>query len=707
MSNINPFQFKDHRVYETTYAGRPLVVETGKMAQLANGSCLVRYGETVVLVTATASPKPRDGIDFFPLSVDFEERLYAVGRIPGSFMRREGRPSERAILASRQIDRPMRPLFPKDLRNDVSIVCTVLENDSDNTPEVASLLGASIAVSISDIPFDYIVGGCEVGIVDGEVVINPTVAQRAKSEMSVTLCATAEKIVMIEAGAKEVPEDQMFDALMKGHEAIKGVVAFIKGIKDEIGKPKFEYEHHDIDHDLFDRLEAACNDKFEQAMDTDDKTVRDAGIREIVDAFEATLEDEYKEEHLANLSECVDKLEKKIVRRWLSNGKRVDGRGMEEVRPLAAEVGILPRVHGSGMFTRGQTQVLTLCTLGTLGDAQELDTIFDETEKRYIHHYNFPSFSVGETRPSRSPGRREIGHGALAERALLPVIPPVEQFPYALRLVSEVISSNGSTSQGSVCGSTLALMDAGVPISAPVAGISCGLITDGGQETTFTDIQGVEDFYGDMDFKVAGTHKGITAIQVDIKVDGLTPNIIKEAFRKCRIARLGILDEIMLKAIPQPRGDVSEWAPKMTTMQIDPDKIREVIGKGGSVIQNIVAESGAKVDINDDGVITIAAVHASEAEVAKKMIEAIVKVPEVGEIYYGKVVRLMNFGAFVSLTSSKDGMVHISKMANHRIEKVEDAVNVGDMVWVKVMEIDDKGRINLSMKDVRAKQTGL
>ncbi len=704
MSNINHFQFKDHRVFETTYAGRPLVVETGKMAQLANGSCLVRYGETAVLVTATASPKPRDGIDFFPLSVDFEERLYAVGRIPGSFMRREGRPSERAILASRQIDRPMRPLFPKDLRNDVSIVCTVLENDSDNTPEVASLLGASIAVSISDIPFDYVVGGCEVGIVDGETVINPTAAQRAKSEMSVTLCATAEKIVMIEAGAKEVPEEQMFDALMKGHEAIKEIVAFIAGIKAEIGKPKFEYEHHDIDHDLFDKLEAACNGRFEQAMDTDDKTVRDAGVRAIVDEFEAGLDDEYKEEHLANLPEAVDKLEKKIVRRWLANGKRVDGRGMEEVRPLAAEVGILPRVHGSGMFTRGQTQVLTLCTLGTLGDAQELDTIFDETEKRYIHHYNFPSFSVGETRPSRSPGRREIGHGALAERALLPVIPSAEEFPYALRLVSEVISSNGSTSQGSVCGSTLALMDAGVPIKAPVAGISCGLITDGGQETTFTDIQGVEDFYGDMDFKVAGTKKGITAIQVDIKVDGLTPNIIKEAFRKCRVARLGILDEIMLKAIDAPRGDVSEWAPKMTTMQIDPDKIREVIGKGGSVIQNIVAESGAKVDINDDGVITIAAVHASEAEAAKKMIEAIVKVPEVGEIYYGKVVRLMNFGAFVNLTSSKDGMVHISKMANRRIEKVEDAVNVGDMVWVKVMEIDDKGRINLSMKDVREEE---
>ena len=704
MSNINHFEFKDYRVFETTYAGRPLVVETGKMAQLANGSCLVRYGEPAVLVTATASPKPRDGIDFFPLSVDFEERLYAVGRIPGSFMRREGRPSERAILASRQIDRPMRPLFPKDLRNDVSIVCTVLENDFDNTPEIASLLGASIAVSISDIPFDYVVGGCEVGIVDGEVVINPTTEQREKSEMSVTLCATADKIVMIEAGAKEVPEEQMFDALMKGHEAIKEVVSFIAGIKAEIGKPKFEYEHHDIDHDLFDRLEAACNDRFEQVMDTDDKTVRDAGIRTIVDEFEAGLDEAYKEEHLANLPEAVDKLEKKIVRRWLANGKRVDGRGMEEVRPLAAEVGVLPRVHGSGMFTRGQTQVLTLCTLGTLGDAQELDTIFDEKEKRYIHHYNFPSFSVGETRPSRSPGRREIGHGALAERALLPVIPSAEEFPYALRLVSEVISSNGSTSQGSVCGSTLALMDAGVPIKAPVAGISCGLITDGGQETTFTDIQGVEDFYGDMDFKVAGTKKGITAIQVDIKVDGLTPNIIKEAFRKCRVARLGILDDVMLKAIEKPRVDVSDWAPKMTTMQIDPDKIREVIGKGGSVIQNIVAESGAKVDINDDGVITIASVHASEAETAKRMIEAIVKVPEVGEIYYGKVVRLMNFGAFVNLTASKDGMVHISKMANRRIEKVEDAVNVGDMVWVKVMEIDDKGRINLSMKDVREEE---
>lgn len=704
MSNIQHFEFKDYRVFETTYAGRPLVVETGKVAQLANGSCVVRYGETVVLVTATASAKPRDGIDFFPLSVDFEERLYAVGRIPGSFMRREGRPSEKAILASRQIDRPMRPLFPKDLRNDVSIVCTVLENDSDNSPEIAALLGASIAVSISDIPFDYVIGGANVGIVDGQVVINPTAEQRKHSEMDVTVCATADKIVMIEAGANEIPEEDMFNALMEAHEEIKKVVAFIADIKAQIGKLKFEYEHHDLNHEIFDKLEAECREKLEYCLDTDDKTVRDARIKVVRDAFEEELGAEFVAEHGGEISECFDKLQKKIVRNWLVQGKRVDGRGMEEVRPLAAEVGVLPRAHGSGLFTRGQTQVLTICTLGTLGDAQELDTIFDEKTKRYIHHYNFPSFSVGETRPSRGPGRREIGHGALAERALLPVIPSEEEFPYALRLVSEVVSSNGSTSQGSVCGSTLALMDAGVPIKAPVAGISCGLITDDGQETTFTDIQGLEDFYGDMDFKVAGTKKGITAIQVDIKVDGLSPAVIQEAFRKCRVARLGILDEIMLKAIEQPRGDVSAWAPKMITMQIHPDKIREVIGKGGSVIQKIVADSGAQVDINDDGVITIAAVKASDGELAKSMIEAIVKEPEVGEIYYGKVVRLMNFGAFVNLTANKDGMVHISKMSDHRIEKVEDAVQVGDMVYVKVMEIDDKGRINLSMKDVKEEE---
>lgn len=704
MATIKQMDFSAARRFETTFAGRPVIIETGKMAQLANGSCLVRYGETVVLVTATASAKPRDGIDFFPLSVDFEERLYSVGRIPGSFMRREGRPSERAILASRQIDRPMRPLFPKDLRNDVSIVCTVLENDFDNSPEIASLLGASIAVSISDIPFNYVIAGANVGLIDGEVIINPTSEQAKKSEMDVTVCATAEKIVMIEAGANEVPEEQMFDALMIAHEEVKKMVAFIADIKAQIGKPKFDYIHHDYDHDLFDKLEAACNDIFEKAMDTDDKTVRDVGVRQAVDAFVATLSEEYLSEHGANLGECVDKLQKKIVRRWLAVGKRVDGRGMEEVRPLAAEVGILPRVHGSGMFTRGQTQVLTLCTLGTLGDAQELDTIFEEKEKRYMHHYNFPSFSVGETRPSRGPGRREIGHGALAERSLIPVLPSAAEFPYAFRLVSEVISSNGSTSQGSVCGSTLALMDAGVPIKAPVAGISCGLITDGGQETTFTDIQGIEDFYGDMDFKVAGTKKGITGIQVDIKVDGLSPAIIKEAFRKCRDARYGILDDIMLAALDSPRASLSEWAPKMITIKIHPDKIREVIGKGGSVIQKIVAESGAKVDIEDDGTIIIAAINAKDGEKAKRMIEGIVKDPEAGEVYYGKVVRLMTFGAFVNLLPGKDGMVHISKMADHRIEKVEDAVKEGDMVWVKVMEIDDKGRINLSIKDVKPEE---
>ncbi len=703
MSTINQFEFKDAHVFETTFAGRPLTIETGKLAQLANGSCLVRYGETVVLVAATASARPRDGIDFFPLSVDFEERLYAVGRIPGSFMRREGRPSERAILASRQIDRPMRPLFPKDLRNDVSIVCTVLENDFDNSPEIAALLGASIAVSISDIPFNYVIAGANVGLVDGKMVINPTQAERAVSDMDVTLCATAEKIVMIEAGANEVPDDVMFDALMEAHEEIKKIVAFIADIKAQIGKPKFDYEHHDVDHDLFDKIEAACREKLEHCLDTDDKNVRDARTKVVRLEFEASLDAETLARG-GEISECFDKLQKKIVRNWLANGKRVDGRGMEEVRPLAAEVGILPRAHGTGLFTRGQTQVLTIATLGVLGDAQELDTIFDEKTKRYMHHYNFPSFSVGETRPSRGPGRREIGHGNLAERALLPVLPSEAEFPYAMRLVSEVVSSNGSTSQGSVCGSTLALMDAGVPIKAPVAGISCGLITDGGQETTFTDIQGVEDFHGDMDFKVAGSKKGITAIQVDIKVDGLSPAVIKEAFHKCNVARMGILDDIMLKAIPEVRTDVSDWAPKMITMKINPDKIREVIGKGGSVIQKIVAESGAKVDITDDGTITIACVHASEGAIAQSMIEAIVKEPEVGEIYYGKVVRLMTFGAFVSLTSNKDGMVHISKMADRRIEKVEDAVNVGDMVYVKVMEIDDKGRINLSMKDVKPEE---
>ena len=701
MTTITKKSFDEHRVFETTFAGRKLTVETGKLAQLANGSALVRYGDTVVLFTATASPKPRDGIDFFPLSVDFEEKLYAVGRIPGSFMRREGKASEQATIASRQIDRPMRPLFPKDLRNDVSIVCTVMGNDYDNSPQVTGLNGASIAVAISDIPFDHTVAGVDVGIVDGEVVLNPTLEQRERSLMDVTVCGTEEKIVMIEAGAKEVPEDDMFNALMVAHEEIKKMCAFIKEIQKEIGKPKFEYEHHDVDHDLFDRIEAFARAKVEVAFDTDDKTVRDARMQVVRAEIDEFLGEEVATERAAEITEIVDKLCKKVVRKWLTEGKRVDGRGMEEVRPLASEVGVLPRAHGSGLFTRGQTQVLSVATLGTLSDAQMLDTIFEQKEKRYIHHYNFPSFSVGETRPSRGPGRREIGHGALAERALLPVIPSAEEFPYAIRVVSEVVSSNGSTSQGSVCGSTLALMDAGVPITAPVAGISCGLITDDGQETTFTDIQGVEDFYGDMDFKVAGTKKGITAIQVDIKVDGLTPSIIKEAFRKCRDARYQILDEIMLKAIPEPRKELSPWAPKMITFKIHPDKIRDVIGKGGSVIQKITAESGAKVDINDDGTVCVSAINGAACETAKKMIMTIVKDPEVGDVFYGKVVRIMGFGAFVQIAPGKDGLVHISKLEKYRVEKVEDSVQVGDMVWVKVIEIDDKGRINLSRKDVK------
>mgnify|MGYP002579078120 CR=1 FL=1 len=696
--------FENFKTFETTYAGRPVVVETGKTCGLANGSCWVRYGETVVMANVTASAKPREGVDFFPLSVDFEEKMYAVGRIPGSFTKREGKASDKAILASRCVDRPIRPLFPKDMRNDVSVVMTVLSVDPDNSPEITGMIATSIALSISDIPWNGPVASINVGYVDGELVLNPTLEQRAKNRLNLTVAGSAEKIVMIEAGADQIPDDLMLKAIMTGHEEIKKMVAFINDIKAQIGKPKFEFESMEVDHDLFDAVEAMVGEQVKVALDTDDKNVRDARLQPIIDAVHEKF-DEQCEDNTAVLDEVMYKLQKKIVRNWLYEGKRVDGRGIDEIRPLAAEVGVLPRVHGSGIFTRGQTQVMTIATLGPVSDAQKLDGIDEETSKRYMHQYNFPSYSVGETRPSRGPGRREIGHGALAERALVPVIPSVEEFPYAIRCVSEVLSSNGSTSQGSICGSTLALMDAGVPIKEPVAGISCGLITkEDGSWMTMVDIQGLEDFYGDMDFKVAGTKKGITAIQVDIKVDGLTPNIIKQAFEKCRVARYGILDEIMLKAIPQPREDVSDWAPKMTTMHINPDKIREVIGKGGSVIQNIVAESGAKVDIEDDGTVTIAAVKATDADKAKKMIEAIVKEPEPGEIYYGKVVRLMNFGAFVNLLPGKDGMVHISKMADHRIEKVEDAVKEGDMVWVKVMEIDDKGRVNLSMKDVKPEE---
>lgn len=692
------------KTFTTTIAGREFSVEIGEVAQLASGAALVRYGDTVVLATATASQKPRDGVDFFPLSVDYEEKMYSVGKIPGGFLKREGKPSEKAILTSRVIDRPIRPLFPKDYRNDVGIVTTVMSVDIDNSPEVCAMNGASIAISISEMPFAGPVGAVVVGLVDGEFVINPTLEQREKSEMYVTVAGTKEKVVMIEAGANEVAEDVMFEAIVYAHGEIKKICDFINQIVAEVGKKKEPYIAHEVDHDLFDKVYAFSYDKVCAAIDTDDKRIRDERMKVLTDEVIEYLGEEI-EGREAELDEIFYKIQKEIVRKWLfEDHKRVDGRGIDEIRPLSAKVGILPRVHGSGLFSRGQTQVLTVATLGAVSESQTLDGLDEETSKRYMHQYNFPSYSVGETKPSRGPGRREIGHGALAERALKPVIPSEEEFPYAIRLVSEVLSSNGSTSQGSVCGSTLALMDAGVPIKAPVAGISCGLITHGDDFLTMVDIQGVEDFYGDMDFKVAGTKKGITAIQVDIKVDGLTPNIIKQAFEKCRVARYGILDEIMLKAIPQPREDVSDWAPKMTTMHINPDKIREVIGKGGSVIQNIVAESGAKVDIEDDGTVTIAAVKATDADKAKKMIEAIVKEPEPGEIYYGKVVRLMNFGAFVNLLPGKDGMVHISKMADHRIEKVEDAVKEGDMVWVKVMEIDDKGRVNLSMKDVKPEE---
>ena len=691
--------FENFKTFETTYAGRPVVVETGKTCGLANGSCWVRYGETVVMANVTASAKPREGVDFFPLSVDFEEKMYAVGRIPGSFTKREGKASDKAILASRCVDRPIRPLFPKDMRNDVSVVMTVLSVDPDNSPEITGMIATSIALSISDIPWNGPVASINVGYVDGELVLNPTLEQRAKNRLNLTVAGSAEKIVMIEAGADQIPDDLMLKAIMTGHEEIKKMVAFINDIKAQIGKPKFEFESMEVDHDLFDAVEAMVGEQVKVALDTDDKNVRDARLQPIIDAVHEKF-DEQCEDNTAVLDEVMYKLQKKIVRNWLYEGKRVDGRGIDEIRPLAAEVGVLPRVHGSGIFTRGQTQVMTIATLGPVSDAQKLDGIDEETSKRYMHQYNFPSYSVGETRPSRGPGRREIGHGALAERALVPVIPSVEEFPYAIRCVSEVLSSNGSTSQGSICGSTLALMDAGVPIKEPVAGISCGLITkEDGSWMTMVDIQGLEDFYGDMDFKVAGTKKGITAIQVDIKVDGLTPNIIKQAFEKCRVARYGILDEIMLKAIPQPREDVSDWAPKMTTMHINPDKIREVIGKGGSVIQNIVAESGAKVDIEDDGTVTIAAVKATDADKAKKMIEAIVKEPEPGEIYYGKVVRLMNFGAFVNLLPGKDGMVHISKMADHRIEKPGDVLAEGDKVDVKITDVDmENQKVSLSIR---------
>ena len=705
---ITKRQFPHYHKYTMDLAGRPLTLEVGKLAELANAAVMVGYGDTRVLCCVTAAPRPRDGIDFFPLSVDFEEKLYAVGRIPGSFNRREGRPGEKGILTSRVIDRPIRPLFPHDFRNDVSVMCTVMSVDHDCSPEICGLIGTSAALAISDIPWNGPVGALKVGLVDGKLVFNPTSEQRKVSDLDVTVVSTGKKVVMIEAGANQVPNDVMFEAIRMAHEENQKQIALIGQMVAEIGKPKFDYPHADFDEELFEKIVDATMDQAKAAMDTDDKNVREARWNQLIEKWHELFLEDYPEMD-KYLDEITYKFQKKIVKAWLLEGHRVDGRQKNEIRPLSAEVGVLPRVHGSGLFTRGQTQVLSVATLDTLSANQKLDTIWEETEKRYMHHYNFPGYSVGEAKPARSPGRREIGHGALAERALLPVIPPVEEFPYAIRVVSEVVSSNGSTSQGSICGSTLALMDAGVPISAPVAGISCGLIQDDdGSFTTFIDIQGVEDFHGEMDFKVAGTKKGITAIQMDLKNDGLTMEIIKNALDITYDARCQILDQIMLPCIAEPRPEVSKYAPKMITMHIDPDKIREVIGKGGSVIQKIVAESGAKIDIDDDGTIHIASPDAESCAIAKKCIDDIVFVPEVGQLYYGRVVRLMTFGAFVELAPGKDGLVHISKLADKRIEKVEDACKVGDMMWVKVTEIDEKGRVNLShkdaMKEIRAKE---
>ena len=696
---ITKRQFPNYRKYEMELAGRPLFLEVGKLAELANAAVMVGYGDTRVLCCVTAAPRPRDGIDFFPLSVDFEEKLYSVGRIPGSFNRREGRPGEKGILTSRVIDRPIRPLFPSDFRNDVSVMCTVMSVDHDCTPEIAALIGTSAALAISDIPWNGPVGALKVGLVDGKLVLNPDAEQRKVSDLDVTVVSTGKKVVMIEAGANEVDNDTMFNAIQLAHEENQKQIALINQMVSEIGKPKFDYPHADFDQALFDRIVADFMDEAKAAMDTDDKNIRESRWNAMIEKWHEVYLEEFPNMD-QYLDEITYKFQKKIVKAWLLEGHRVDGRAKNEIRPLGAEVGVLPRVHGSGLFTRGQTQVLSACTLDTLSANQKLDTIWEETEKRYMHHYNFPGYSVGEAKPARSPGRREIGHGALAERALLPVIPSVEEFPYAIRVVSEVVSSNGSTSQGSICGSTLALMDAGVPIKAPVAGISCGLIQDDdGSFTTFIDIQGVEDFHGEMDFKVGGTKKGITAIQMDLKNDGLTMEIIKEALDITYDARCEILDQIMLPAISEPRKEVSKYAPKMLTMHIDPSKIREVIGSGGKVIQKIVADTGAKIDINDDGSIFIASADAAGCDAAKKCIDDIVFVPEIGKLYYGRVVRLMTFGAFVELAPGKDGLVHISKLADHRIEKVEDACKIGDMMWVKVTDIDEKGRVNLSHKD--------
>lgn len=703
--------FKNFKVWETEFAGRKFTLETGKMAGLANAAFLARYGETEVLCTVTASAKPREGVDFFPLSVDYEEKMYSVGKIPGSFLRREGRAGEKAILTSRCIDRPIRPLFPKDLRNDCSVVATVMSVDPDCSPEITAAIGVSAAIAVSDIPWDGPISSVNVGLVDGEIVLNPTLEQREKTDLTLTVASTADLVAMIEAGGNEIPDDLMFDCIMAGHEENKKMVAFIQGIVDEIGKPKFAYESSDPDPEILAEIEAFCIDDVKKALDTDDKLVRDEALLPIYAAVHEKFDEKF-EGNEGKIDEIMYLVQKHVVRAWLKDEhKRVDGRGIDEIRPLNAEVDLLSRVHGSGLFTRGQTQVLSVTTLGPMSDAQILDGLDEQTEKRYIHHYNFPSYSVGETKPSRGPGRREIGHGALAEKALVPVLPSVDEFPYAIRVVSEVLSSNGSTSQGSICGSTLSLMAAGVPIKAPVAGISCGLITGDegvyGDFMTMVDIQGLEDFYGDMDFKVAGTKEGITAIQMDLKVHGLTPEIIKEAFAKTHKARNYILDEIMLPCISEPRKELSKYAPKMLTLSINPDKIGDVIGKGGKVIQEIQAEYDVKINIEEDGRVYVSGIDIDKCKGAVDVIKLIATDPEVGAFYNGVVTRVTPFGAFVEIAPGKEGLVHISKLDVKRTEKVEDVVNVGDSIIVKCTEIDDQNRINLSRRDALIELEGI
>ena len=699
-----------YKSYSMELAGRTLTVDINRVAKQANGAAFMHYGDTVVLSTATASEKPRDGIDFFPLSVEYEEKMYAVGKIPGGFNKREGKASEHAILTSRVIDRPMRPLFPKDYRNDVTLVDMVMSVDPECNPEIPAMLGSSIATCISDIPFDGPCATTQVGLIDGEFIINPTSAQRQVSEMALTVASTREKVIMIEAGANEIPEDKMIEAIYKAHEVNQEIIKFIDQIVAECGKEKHSYESCAVPQELFDEIKKIVPpEEMEVAVFSDDKQTRENNISEITDKLKEAFAD--NEEWLAVLGEAVYQYQKKTVRKMiLKDHKRPDGREIRQIRPLAAETDIIPRVHGSAMFTRGQTQVLTIATLGPVSDKQLLDGIDGETEKRYIHHYNFPSYSVGETKPSRGPGRREIGHGALAERALVPVIPSVEEFPYALRLVSEVLSSNGSTSQGSICGSTLALMDAGVPIKAPVAGISCGLITEGDRWMTMVDIQGLEDFFGDMDFKVTGTTEGITAIQMDLKISGLTPEMVKEALAKTHKARNYILDEVMLKAIAEPREELSKYAPKMFTTTIPADKISEVIGKSGKVIKEIQAECEVKVDIEEDGELGQVFVSGIDSDKCKRAIEIINTIavdPEPGAMYLGKVTRIMDFGAFVEIAPGKEGLVHISQLDVKRTENVTDVVNVGDIIRVKVMEIDDKGRLNLSRRQVLIDVDGL